>query len=154
MKISMETIVKAREEVLAYHQKREDRQVTIMPMQENFWALRVATSGQAAHVEYPIQLATVKFEDYGELILEVRDPPELEALRAKVAELEKERKWIDVIKELPKATMSVLVTNGTKVGELTYVKYVDGTGKWLRNNKDITAWMLKPKSPESLKDKS
>ena len=48
--------------------------------------------------------------------------------------------------------MSVLVTNGAKVGELTYVKYVDGTGKWAGNNKDITAWMLKPKSPEALKE--
>jgi hypothetical protein len=70
----------------------------------------------------------------------------------KYKELEKERKWIDVIKELPKTTMSVLVTNGAKVGELTYVKYVNGTGKWAGNNEDITAWMLKPKSPEALKD--
>jgi hypothetical protein len=72
----------------------------------------------------------------------------------RIAELEKERKWIDVIKELPKTTMSVLVTNGAKVGELTYVKYVDGTGKWAGNNKDITAWMLKPRSPEALKEQS
>jgi hypothetical protein len=78
----------------------------------------------------------------------------IEALIKRNAELEKERKWIDVIKELPKTTMSVLVTNGAKVGELTYVKYVNGTGKWAGNNEDITAWMLKPKSPEALKDKS
>jgi hypothetical protein len=72
--------------------------------------------------------------------------------QAKITDLEKEREWIDVIKELPKTTMSVLVTDGVKVGELTYVKYVDGTGKWAGNNKDITAWMLKPKSPEALKE--
>jgi hypothetical protein len=70
----------------------------------------------------------------------------------RIAELEKEREWIYVIKELPKTTMSVLVTNGAKVGELTYVKYVNGTGKWAGNNEDIIAWMLKPKSPEALKD--
>jgi hypothetical protein len=69
-----------------------------------------------------------------------------------IAELEKEREWIDVIDELPKTTMSVLVTDGVKVGELTYVKYVNGTGKWAGNNEDITAWMLKPKSPEALKE--
>jgi hypothetical protein len=76
----------------------------------------------------------------------------LDSKDKKIAELEKERKWIDVIKELPKTTMSVLVTNGAKVGELTYVKYVNGTGKWAGNNEDITAWMLKPKSPETLKE--
>tara|TARA_R110000850_G_C9646877_1_gene433914 strand:+ start:28 stop:471 length:444 start_codon:yes stop_codon:yes gene_type:complete len=68
------------------------------------------------------------------------------------AEIEKEREWIDVTKELPKITMSVLVTDGLKVGELTYVKYVNGTGKWAGNNEHITGWMLKPKSPRALKD--
>ena len=68
----------------------------------------------------------------------------------KIAELENQ--WISVGNGLPKTTMSVLVTNGRKVGELTYVKYADGTGKWVGDNKDITAWMLKPKLPEALKD--
>jgi hypothetical protein len=73
-------------------------------------------------------------------------------LEKRIAELEKEREWIDVIDELPKTTMSVLVTDGVKVGELTYVKFVNGTGKWAGNNKYITGWMLKPKPPKTLKD--
>jgi hypothetical protein len=82
----------------------------------------------------------------------VNDVKELVELRKANAELKKEREWIDVIDELPKTTMSVLVTDGVKVGELTYVKYVNGTGKWAGNNEDITAWMLKPKSPEAPKE--
>jgi len=78
----------------------------------------------------------------------------------KIAELEKhiaslpqlENQWVSVEDYLPKTTMSVLVTDGRKVGELTYTRYVNGTGKWAGANKHITAWMLKPKSPEALKE--
>jgi hypothetical protein len=88
--------------------------------------------------------------DYVELLKLAHD--KLGSQSDMIAELKKEREWIDVIDELPKTTMSVLVTDGVKVGELTYVKYVNGTGKWAGNNEDITAWMLKPKSPEALKE--
>ncbi len=71
----------------------------------------------------------------------------------RIAELEKERAWIDVVDELPRTTMNVLVTNGEKVGKLTYVKYVNGTGRWAGNSEDITAWMLKPKPPKALKER-
>ena len=78
----------------------------------------------------------------------------------KIAEFEKhiaslpqlENQWVSVEDYLPKTTMSVLVTDGRKVGELTYTRYVNGTGKWAGANKHITAWMLKPKSPEALKE--
>ena len=81
-------------------------------------------------------------------------------LKRRVAELEKhiaslpqlENQWVSVEDYLPKTTMSVLVTDGRKVGELTYTRYVNGTGKWAGANKHITAWMLKPKSPEALKE--
>jgi hypothetical protein len=100
------------------------------------------------------------FEQIAELEKEVIDQrlgyeayaEDYENAALQITELEKEREWISVDDYLPKTTMSVLVTDGNKVGALTYVKYVNGTGKWTGNSEHITAWMLKPKSPRELKE--
>mgnify|MGYP003669837582 CR=1 FL=1 len=96
MKIRIEDIIKARNEIVHYHQqKQEQRVIKILPMQENFNVPLSSDPSEPHYMDYPLQLATVKFEDYGELIVEVPDPPELQALKeqlinqaAKIAQLE------------------------------------------------------------------
>jgi hypothetical protein len=88
MRIKMSDIIDARQTVLNNHQLHRDiREVKLLPMQEE--APYLMNSSNATAHDYPVTLATVKYEQYGPLILEVPDPPELEALREKVKELEK-----------------------------------------------------------------
>ena len=97
MKIRIDDIIKAKQEILHWHHhKQEQRVLMIHPMHENFNVMLNSDPNEPHGMHYPMQLATIKFDDYGPLILEVPDPPELIELKklsvsqaAKIVELKK-----------------------------------------------------------------
>ena len=113
MKIRIDDIIKAKQEILHWHHhKQEQRMIKILPMQENFNVMLNSDPSEPHYMDYPLQLATVKFEDYGELIVEVPDPPELQALKeqlinqaAKIAQLEQALKVAGISIEAQKDTL-------------------------------------------------
>ncbi len=86
MRMKMTAIIENRGKVQKRHRLHSEiREVKLLPMQEE--APYLMNSSNATAHDYLVTLATVKYEQYGPLILEVPDPPELEALRENVAQL-------------------------------------------------------------------
>ena len=72
---------------------------------------------------------------------------ERKALKARIAELEAERRWIPVREQMPTSgTQWVLLKNGKMDFDFTYID--GGRYDWWRNGSNVTHWMPLPEPPE------
>jgi hypothetical protein len=116
MKFKMNSIMKARQEILYWHQHhQEQRSLRLLPDQENFCLAR-----NDAQVDYSQTLATVRFEDYGDLILEIPDAPasavkELDKLKLQLKEI---KQILTIVKLNPMHDRNIQVTRALRCLEI------------------------------------